>query len=193
MCPVEPRGCYTLMTVRQLNSATWKNWILITDPSSEVFGGRIFLLPKFKRSESNVKWKLQANNYRQIKGGMCKKQELLCFSLNESTVYCASQQNLLQISKIRLSKPQHLSLIQVGRKISASWKSNPHTRRIPHGEVQPWWAWRTRSVPSRDNTPKEIGRNYSGVRQKQKQLPYSQFRLTRLTLIANAVVSGWKL
>lgn len=46
MCPVEPRGCYTLMTVRQLNSATWKNWIPISDPSSEVFGGRIFLLPK---------------------------------------------------------------------------------------------------------------------------------------------------
>ena len=43
LCPVEPRGCYTLMTVRQLNSATWKNWILISDPSSEVFGGRIFL------------------------------------------------------------------------------------------------------------------------------------------------------
>ena len=42
----------------------------------------------------------------------------LYFSTIESMNSCANQQNLLQISKTRLSKPQHLSLIQVGRDFS---------------------------------------------------------------------------
>ena len=125
---------------------------------------------------------------------------------------------IITISKFRLVKTPISLPIQVGKNISASWKLNS-AAAVTLLSMAGWWAVPANSklfwtaqiqisdesrerIPALSHSPSVIKPSQAmGVHEIamqaigccEKSRPYSQLRLTRLTVHGNGVSLGWKL